>query len=107
MLLSAVSCVLPEGFPGFGNTGGETEPEFYINGEDMYVLAPGDVITLTLTVPALRKGKELFCVVPAPTKANAVEATVKGSVGEHCPATAMRSHPGAILYLDPDSAAKL
>jgi len=62
---------------------------------------------LTLTVPALMKGKELFCVVPAPTKANAVEATVKGSVGEHCPATAMRSHPGAILYLDPDSAAKL
>ena len=62
---------------------------------------------LTLTVPALMAGRELFCVVPAPTKANAVEATVKGPVGEHCPATAMRSHPAVTLYLEPDSAAKL
>ncbi len=62
---------------------------------------------LTLTVPALMRGKELFCVVPAPTKANAVEATVKGPIGEACPATAMRNHPAVTLYLDPDSAAKL
>lgn len=62
---------------------------------------------LTLTVPALMAGKELYCVVPAPTKANAVAATVKGDVGEHCPATAMRSHSCATLYLDPDSAALL
>lgn len=62
---------------------------------------------LTLTVPALMAGRELFCVVPAPTKANAVEATVKGEIGEHCPATAMRNHPAVTLYLEPDSAAKL
>lgn len=62
---------------------------------------------LTLTVPALFRGKELFCVVPATTKANAVQATVRGSIGEHCPATVMRNHDAAILYLDPDSAAKL
>lgn len=62
---------------------------------------------LTLTVPALLRGKELFCVVPAATKAKAVEATVYGPVGRHCPATAMRSHHAAILYLDPDSAARL
>ena len=62
---------------------------------------------LTLTVPALMAGRELYCVVPAPTKANAVAATVSGSVGAHCPATAMRSHPHATLYLEPDSAAKL
>lgn len=62
---------------------------------------------LTLTVPALMAGRELCCVVPAPTKAKAVAATVKGDVGHHCPATAMRSHPCATLYLDPDSAALL
>lgn len=62
---------------------------------------------LTLTVPALMAGKELFCVVPAPTKANAVAATVNGEIGEHCPATAMRNHPACVLYLEPDSAAKL
>lgn len=62
---------------------------------------------LTLTVPALMAGKELYCVVPAPTKANAVASTVNGPVGEHCPATAMRNHPHASLYIEPDSAAKL
>lgn len=59
---------------------------------------------LTLTVPALMAGKALFCVVPAPTKANAVSATVHGEIGEHCPATAMRRHPNCTLYLEPDSA---
>lgn len=62
---------------------------------------------LTLTIPALMTGKALYCVVPAPTKAKAVAATVRGDVGHHCPATAMRSHPAARLYLDPDSAALL
>lgn len=62
---------------------------------------------LTLTVPALSQGKELYCVVPAATKANAVAATVRGPIGEQCPATVMRRHSAATVYLDPDSAAKL
>lgn len=62
---------------------------------------------LTLTVPALCRGKEMFCVVPAATKANAVYAMVRGSISEHCPATALRNHGAAIVYLDADSAAKL
>ena len=59
---------------------------------------------LTLTVPTLFAADRLFCVVPAPTKADAVKATVKGPVGAHCPATVMRLHKAATLYLDPDSA---
>ena len=62
---------------------------------------------LTLTVPALFAADRLFCVVPAPTKADAVKATVEGPIGEKCPATVMRLHKDATLYLDPDSAAKL
>lgn len=62
---------------------------------------------LTLTVPALYRGKALFCVVPASTKAKAVRATVDGPIGSHCPATMMRGHNAAILYLDPDSSALL
>lgn len=62
---------------------------------------------LTLTVPALTKADKMFCVVPAPTKANAVEKTVKGEIGEYCPATILRTHKCATLYLEPDSAAKL
>lgn len=62
---------------------------------------------LTLTVPTLMAGKQLFCVVPAPTKANAVLATVKGAITTQCPASIMRNHKSATLYLDPDSAALL
>ena len=62
---------------------------------------------LTLTVPALMAAKYHFCIVPAPTKAKAVAATVNGPVGEACPATCLRSREGAVLYLEPDSAALL
>ena len=62
---------------------------------------------LTLTVPALMAAKRHFCIVPAPTKAKAVEATVRGAIGEHCPATCLRKKENSILYLDPDSAALL
>lgn len=59
---------------------------------------------LTLTVPTLFSGSRLFCVVPAPTKADAVRATVEGPVSEVCPATVMRRHDNATLYCDSDSA---
>ena len=62
---------------------------------------------ITLTVPTLVSAPHLFCVVPASTKAEAVKKTVEGSIGEHCPATALRLHPDATLYLDPDSSALL
>ena len=60
---------------------------------------------ITLTVPTLVRAPWLFCIVPAKTKANAVENTLRGEIGEHCPATILRTHDGAKLYLDPDSAA--
>ena len=59
---------------------------------------------LTLTVPALMSGKELYCIVPAKTKANAVNATLNGDITEDCPASVLRRHSNATLYLDPDSA---
>ena len=59
---------------------------------------------LTLTVPTLVKAPWLFCIVPAPTKANAVYNTVNGEIGEACPATILRTQENAILYLEPDSA---
>ena len=62
---------------------------------------------LTLTVPMLMSGESLFCIVPAKTKAWAVRETLTGSVDEHCPATALRTHPNAKLYLEPDSASLL
>ena len=59
---------------------------------------------LTLTVPMLMSASDLFCIVPAKTKAWAVKETLTGSIDEHCPATALRTHPSAKLYLEPDSA---
>lgn len=58
---------------------------------------------LTLTVPALARARRLFCMVPASTKAEAVKATVLGPVTERVPATVMRRHAAATLYVDTDS----
>ena len=62
---------------------------------------------ITLTVPTLTAAPHLFCIVPAATKAKAVLETLRGSIGEHCPASILRTCAGAKLYLDPDSAALL
>lgn len=62
---------------------------------------------LTLTVPTLVSAPYLFCIVPAKTKAWAVKETLNGTVDEHCPASVLRTHDCATLYLDPDSASML
>ena len=58
---------------------------------------------MTLTVPTLVKAPYLFCIVPAPTKAKAVYETLNGSIDEHCPASILRTHSNAKLYLDNES----
>ncbi len=62
---------------------------------------------LTLTVPALMSATHLICTVPAPTKADAVKSMLEGEYGEVCPATALRKHKSARMFLDRDSAAKV
>jgi len=59
---------------------------------------------LTLTVPALLSAGALICTVPAATKAAAVQAMLLGPYGEVCPATALRRHKNAQMFLDADSA---
>lgn len=62
---------------------------------------------ITLTCPALTAGAKMFCVVPGLTKAWAVQQTLEGEIGEHCPASVLRRCSGAALYLDRDSAKEL
>ncbi len=62
---------------------------------------------LTLTCPTLFSGAHLFCVVPAKTKAQAVKQTLCGEINEKCPATILRRHKSAVLYLDNDSSSLL
>lgn len=66
---------------------------------------PVEAITLTLKV--FREARVLSGVVPARTKAEAVNATLNGPVSTDCPATLMRNHPNAQLFLDPDAASLL
>jgi glucosamine-6-phosphate deaminase len=58
----------------------------------------------TLTIPALMRAPVVSVVVPGPRKANAVLTTLRGPISEACPATALRRHAGARLYLDRESA---
>jgi glucosamine-6-phosphate deaminase len=58
----------------------------------------------TLTIPALLRAPVVSVIVPGPRKANAVLTTLRGPISEACPATALRRHPGATLYLDRDAA---
>ena len=71
--------------------------------------AIGEVPThaLTLSVPALMNGKYLFCMVPAKTKAWAVCHTINDHISEAVPATRLRKHENAVLYVDSDSAGML
>ncbi len=51
-------------------------------------------------MPALLSAQHIVCVVPGPTKAEAVKAALTGPIEESCPASALRRHPQAVLYLD-------
>ncbi|MCR5442721.1 MAG: glucosamine-6-phosphate deaminase [Sphaerochaetaceae bacterium] len=62
---------------------------------------------ITVTIPAFVAASRLHCVVPGPTKCKAVKATLEGPVSEDCPATVLRLHDNAHLYIDKDSASLL
>lgn len=65
------------------------------------------VHALTLTVPALMQARYIFCVVPGPMKAQAVKHTLRSEISEKYPATILRTHENAVLFLDKDSASLL
>jgi glucosamine-6-phosphate deaminase len=58
---------------------------------------------LTLTIPALIAAKYVFCMVPGKTKADAVARTVNGTIDQSCPASILKTHGRAIMYVDRDS----
>ena len=62
---------------------------------------------ITLTVPTLLRTSKLICAVPGSTKATAAYDMLNGPIGVECPASSLRLHPDATLYLDADAAALL
>jgi len=61
----------------------------------------------TLTIPALMSAKYLSVVVPGIRKAEAVKKTLTTKISTKCPATILRTHPAAKLFIDNDSASQL
>lgn len=62
---------------------------------------------MTLTCPMLMSALHVVCSVPGPRKARAVRQTLSGPIAPSCPASILRTHPSATLYLDPESSALL
>ena len=62
---------------------------------------------ITLTIPTLMNAKYLFCIVPSLAKANAVYSTLYGQINERTPASILRTHNSATLYLDLDSSERI
>lgn len=62
---------------------------------------------LSLTVPAIMASDVISCVVPDSRKAQAVHDTLYGPVTTDCPASILRTHENAVLFLDKNSAAGL
>jgi len=59
---------------------------------------------LSLTIPFFLRTPHAVVSVPGPAKRAAVAAALAGPIEERCPASALRRHPDAVLYLDPASA---
>lgn len=58
---------------------------------------------ITLTIPTLLQAEKIFCMVPGKTKASAVYNTLNLPITTDCPATILRTHKGARLFVDGDS----
>ncbi len=62
---------------------------------------------ISMSVRQILKAKELLAVAPDSRKAEAVRACVEGEISPMAPASILRTHPNATLYLDTNSAALL
>ena len=58
---------------------------------------------VTLTVPAIMASRAISCVVPGRRKLAAVIDTLNGDITEACPASVLRRHNDATLFLDSES----
>ncbi|MFZ0743657.1 MAG: glucosamine-6-phosphate deaminase [Terracidiphilus sp.] len=62
---------------------------------------------ITLTIPALLRAPKLIVSVPGRRKAKIVRRAFTEPISTACPATILRTHPDATVYLDLESANEL
>jgi glucosamine-6-phosphate deaminase len=64
-------------------------------------------LAMTLTIPTLFRVPKLIASVPGSRKAKIVRRALEASISTDCPATILRTHLDATIYLDLESAAEL
>ncbi len=62
---------------------------------------------ITLTIPAIMSCRRLFVIVPGVRKQKAVREAIEGEITTKCPASILRRHHDAHLFLDGDAAAAI
>jgi glucosamine-6-phosphate deaminase len=62
---------------------------------------------LSLTIPTIMALPKLFAIVPGPAKRQAIKSAIEGPVETACPASILRLHSDAHLFIDSDSASLL
>lgn len=62
---------------------------------------------LSVTIPLLMRIPSVVVVAPGASKRSAVRDALEGGIGPACPASILRRHPGATLFLDGASAGLL
>ena len=62
---------------------------------------------ISMSIRQVLKAEEILAIVPGPLKAKAIQACMEGPVNPAAPASILRTHGNAAIYLDQDSAAML
>jgi glucosamine-6-phosphate deaminase len=62
---------------------------------------------ISMSVRQILKAKEILAVVPDVRKAQAVKSCFEGTISPNAPASILRTHPNATIYLDKNSASLL
>jgi glucosamine-6-phosphate deaminase len=62
---------------------------------------------ISMSIQQVLKAKEILAVVPDTRKAKAIKACFDGGISNLAPASILRTHPNATVYLDTNSAALL
>jgi glucosamine-6-phosphate deaminase len=62
---------------------------------------------ISMSARQILKAREILAIVPGPRKAQAVKSCLEGAISPMAPASILRTHPNATVYLDTHSASLL
>ncbi|WP_107668184.1 glucosamine-6-phosphate deaminase [Cyanothece sp. BG0011] len=62
---------------------------------------------LTVTIPTILSAKKIICLAPGENKAEIIQQMLQEAISTQCPASILRKHSDATLFLDKKSAALL